>query len=200
MRNGANIKAVQTLKMVLSIALANTGSWSISMMSQVSLISCRKKMIPIMAEITLNNTWATLSCLLETAPPSEAMTPVIVVPILDHITIAIDAGKVISPPASAAKVMTDIAELDCITSVTTTHIKPNHRRDMSLYAARSKLSLSVSTLSFINHIPMKSNPNHTSNFPIRFTFSLLPPNNIINHPTAMIGKANDEILNSPNHR
>jgi len=111
-----------------------------------------------------------------------------------------DAGKVISHPASAAKVITDIALLDWITSVTITHMRPNHRNDISLYAARSKLALSVSTLSFINHIPINKSQNQTNNFPIRWTFSLLPPNNSIIPPIAMIGNAKADILNSPNHK
>jgi hypothetical protein len=182
------------------MAFAKTGSFSISIIYQVSVISCRKKITPMIAEMTLNNTCATLSCLLDTAPHSEAITQVIVVPILDHMTIAIEAGKVIMFDARAAKVITLIALLDCITKVTITPIRPKPQRDMSLYAARSKLALSASTLSFINPIPMNNNPNHTSNLPIHLSFSLLLHSKMQIHPTPIIGRANEEILKAPNHR
>gem|GEM_PF-5313792 len=199
-RNGANNSAVKTLKIVFSIAFAKTGSLSISIIIQVTLISCQNSKIPISAEITLNKTCARLSCLLDTAPPSEAITQVIVVPILDHITIAIDAGKVIILDANAAKVITLIAELDWIISVTMTHIRPNPQRDISLYAARSKLAFSASTLSFIKPIPINSKPNQTNNFPIHLSFSFLFPSNIMIPPTQMIGRAKADILNSQNHK
>ncbi len=186
--------------MVFKIAFANTGSDSMLIMYPVNLISCQKNTIHIIAEITLNRTWPTANCLFEDAPHSEAMTHVIVVPILDPITIAIDAGNQIIHDHKAAKVITLIAELDWIIKVTTAHISQKPRKDMSLYWARSKLALIASTLSFINPIQMKRSQNHTSNFPIHILFSLLPAVSIRIHHSAIIGSANEAILNSQNPR
>jgi hypothetical protein len=54
--NGANINAVETLKIALSIALAKTGSFSIEIIIPVTLIYCRKRRIQIIQEITLKRT------------------------------------------------------------------------------------------------------------------------------------------------
>gem|GEM_PF-3061896 len=73
----------------------------------------------------------------------------------------------------------------------------NHRRLMSLYDARSNVSLIVATLSFIQSKPTKSNQNPTSNLAARNRFSFFRKI-MANHPTAISGIAIIDILNSPN--
>ncbi len=172
---------------MFNTAFANTGFASISTINHVNLISCQKRSIQTTAENTLNITWNKDSCLLEIAPPNDAITQVSVVPIFDHITIAIDAGKVIIHDHNAANVITLMALLDWIITVTTVPSNQNHQSDISLYASRSKLALIASTLSFIKEIQMKSNPNHTRSFPRRTSFSLFHQNTRSIHPIAIIG-------------
>ncbi len=196
-KNGKNIMAVLTLKTKLSTALPITGSLTHRKVC-VNQMYGQNKTIPITAEITLNITCAKANCLFIVFPPREAKTPVKVVPIFAPITMAIDAGKSITPELIAAKVSTHMALLDCKTTVTKIPIRKKRGRPNWAYCAKSNVCCSISTLSFMKSSHKKSSPNPTSN--VDHCFPVFPlVNKRLIHPIARIGKANVAILNSPNH-
>lgn len=130
MRKNQKSIAVEVLNIALRTALAKTGSFSMGVIQLAREMYCQKKMIQMIAENRLKTTCAKASCLFPVFPPKEAMTEVAVVPMLAPITIATEAGKLIIPLARAVKVRTLVVLLDCITSVTMTHKRPNHHNDI----------------------------------------------------------------------
>lgn len=131
--------AVLRLNTKLSTALPIIGSVILSK-SSTSQIYGRNKITPMTADIALKSTCHIASCLLIACPPSEPRTAVNVVPMLAHITIAIDSGNPIIPALIAARVKTHVAVLDCKTTVATIPTIKNAGNQISVYAAKSNVA------------------------------------------------------------
>ena len=195
-KNGAKINAVLRLNIRFNTAFPTIGSL-IHRNVCTNRMYCQKNIIPIVHKTRLKITCPKANCLLTIAHHIEANTPVKVVQIFAHITIAIEAGNQIIFEFKAASVKTQTALLDCNMIVIIIHITKYIGRLRSANAVKSKLCCSISTLSFIKSNPRNSNPNPMNSF-ARLLHFLSLANMIISPPIVIIGNAKAEILNAPN--
>lgn len=149
--------------------------------------------------ITLNKTLAIPICLLAVVPLREAIRAVNVVPIFAHKIIANPASKVIILLLNAASVITPTAPLDCTIAVIIIPMIPKNRRFISLYCSKLKTLDMISTFSLRKSIPKKNKPKPIRSLDQYHRYLLLVKIMII-PPIAINGRANIDILNSPNHR
>lgn len=189
--------AVLALNMTFSTAFHMTGLLENHKKSIVNQIYCRKKSTPISHERILKTTWLTAICLFILSPQSEPITAVKVVQIFAHMAIAIEAGKLMSHPSSAASAIIHSAPLDWITTVAITHRSPNHRRLRFAYWVKSNDALMASTLSFMKSSQRKRSQNQRRSFAHWIYLSFFRKINET-HQIPIMGSANAEILNCPN--
>jgi len=136
-------------------------------------------------------------CLLAVVPEKEAMRAVKLVQIFAPKIIANPASKPIIPLLSAANVITPTAPLDCTIAVTIIPIIQNIHRLISLYCSKLNSCDITSTFSLRKSIHRKNNPNPMRIF-AQYHRYFLSVTIIIIPPRAIRGRANMDILKSPN--
>ncbi len=158
---------------------------------------CQKKIKEITTDRTLKSTWLAASWVFIRLPPNDPRTAGKVVPIVAPLPIATAAGKLIIPPSNAANVNMLTAPLELIIIVRINHRSPNHHRLKCLNCSIQNCPWRASTLPFIKSNHKNNNQNHTIIFATCCRFSDFRNIKLI-PPTAIIGKAKADILNSPN--
>ena len=137
-------------------------------------------------ENTLNKTWLKAACFFIWLSPKAPITAVIVVPRNAHMINAIPWGNTINPACAAVKVMTTIAELECINKVNRNATPKYTITGKEAYRWKSIPWVTISILSFIYPKPRNKRPSQTNaldiwnSFPCLKTKTHNPHNQITN--------------------